>query len=55
MTNYKRPILIYGNDFNLSIEMKICNDSGEYVDLDLNQVQDLTVHLICSKDRKSVV
>ena len=49
MTNYKRPVLPYGNDFNLSIEMQICNDSGEYIDLDLNQVQDLTVNLICSK------
>ena len=49
MANYKRPVLPYGNDFNLSIEMKICNDSGEYIDLDLNQVQDLTVNLICSK------
>ena len=54
MTNYKRPILTYGNDFNLSIEMKICNDSGEYVDLDLNQVQDLTVHLICSKHNTDI-
>ena len=49
MANYKRPVLPYGNDFNLSIEMKICNDSGEYIDLDLNQVQDLTVNLMCSK------
>ena len=49
MANYKRPVLPYGNDFNLSIEMQICNDSGEYIDLDLNQVQDLTVNLICSK------
>ena len=54
MTNYKRVVLPYGNDFNLSIEMKICNDNGEYVDLDLNQVQDLTVHLICSKHNTDI-
>ncbi len=54
MANYKKPVLPYGNDFNLSIEMKICNDSGEYIDLDLNQVQDLTVNLICSKHNTGI-
>ena len=54
MANYKRPVLNYGNDFNLSIEMQICNDNGEYVDLDLNQVQDLSVHLICSKHNTDI-
>ena len=54
MANYKRPVLNYGNDFNLSIEMQICNDIGEYVDLDLNQVQDLSVHLICSKHNTDI-
>ena len=54
MTNYKRPVLNYGNDFNLSIEMQNCNDNGEYVDLDLNQVQDLSVHLICSKHNTDI-
>ena len=54
MVNYKRPVLNYGNDFNLSIEMQICNDRGEYVDLDLNQVQDLSVHLICSKHNTDI-
>ena len=54
MSNYKRPVLNYGNDFNLSIEMQNCNDNGEYVDLDLNQVQDLSVHLICSKHNTDI-
>ena len=54
MANYKRPVLNYGNDFNLSIEMQICNDNGEYVDLDINQVQDLSVHLICSKHNTDI-
>lgn len=54
MANYKRPVLNYGNDFNLSIEMQNCNDNGEYVDLDLNQVQDLSVHLICSKHNTDI-
>lgn len=54
MANYKRPVLSYGNDFNLSIEMQNCNDNGEYVDLDLNQVQDLSVHLICSKHNTDI-
>ena len=55
MANYKRPVLNYGNDFNLSIEMQNCNDNGEYVDLDLNQAQDLSVHLICSKHNTDIV
>ena len=54
MSNFKRPVLNYGNDFNLSIEMQNCNDNGEYVDLDLNQVQDLSVHLICSKHNTDI-
>ena len=54
MSNYKRPVLNYGNDFNLSIEMQNCNDNGEYVDLDLNQAQDLSVHLICSKHNTDI-
>ena len=54
MSNYRRPVLNYGNDFNLSIEMQNCNDNGEYVDLDLNQVQDLSVHLICSKHNTDI-
>ena len=54
MSNYTRPILPYGNDFNLSIEMQICDYTGQYIDLDLNQVQDLTVHLICSKHNTDI-
>ena len=54
MSNYTRPILPYGNDFNLSIEMQICDDTGHYIDLDLNQVQDLKVHLICSKHNTDI-
>ena len=54
MANYTRPILPYGNDFNLSIAMQICDDEGKYVDLDLTQVQDLTVHLICSKHNTDI-
>ena len=54
MSNYTRPILPYGNDFNLSIEMQICDDTGHYIDLDLNQVQDLKVHLICSQHNTDI-
>lgn len=54
MANYERPILPYGNDFNLSIEMQICDDQGEYVDLDLTQASDLKVYLICSKHDRPI-
>ena len=54
MAQYQRPILPWGNDFNLSIEMQMCDDEGHYVDLDLNQVVDLSVHLICSKHNTDI-
>ena len=53
MTN--RPIIIYGNDFDLLISLKkFSKDEGDYISFDLTQASSLTVHLICSKHNTDI-
>ena len=49
MSNYKRPVIIWGNSFYINIELKQFNkDTSEYEYFDLTKCHDVKVNLICA-------
>ena len=53
MSNYKRPVICWGNDFTIKIELQQFLD-GEFIDFNINDVKSLEVYLICSTHQQKI-